>query len=736
MRILALAALLPALLAIDASAQGVVLDRIVVDRPAENAPRRPRWRMRLKQHRVRIRIDDQAARTEVTQVFFNPNPWVVEGRYLFPLPENASVSRFTMRMGGKQVPGEILDAKRASEIYRSIVHRRRDPGLLEYAGRRLLRARLFPIPARGDMKVTLSFEQVLPTVGGMVEMVYPMRSDKFGPGPVHTAGEIDVRAEAGVATLFSPTHPLDVVRRGPDHVRASFEQSGARGDRDLRVLYGLGRKDLGLSLATHDPAGEDGYFLMLLSPNRALAEGDRLPKDMVFVLDTSGSMGERGGKKVAQAKAALSYALGRLGPDDRFNVIAFATEARPFRDALLPATKENVAAALAYVKGLEATGGTAIHDALLAAVAAKSPEGRVPIVFFLTDGEPTIGPTEPDRIARAVREANGDRARLFVFGVGDDVNAKLLTDLADGNGGTGHFVSEREDIELKVSALYDKVAAPVLTDAALKIEGLGEYDVFPRRPGDLFRGQQVAVVGRYRNAGPRAITLTGRLGDRDVTLVYEGTFGDEGGRDYLARQWAVRKVGFLLNEIRRNGEKRELVDEVRKLGTRFGIVTPYTSFLVVEEREMLGRRLRRLAEERRDDAGPEPAGAPAAGLRAELKAAEEDAEEMEAAKEALAGGAESGRGAVAAARHALDYERGSEARRVGVKHVAGKAFRYAKGVWVDLDIARAKDAPVRRVRYLGEAWSELAENPKLARYLSVGPNVQVLYEGTVYEIHE
>jgi len=173
-------------------------------------------------------------------------------------------------------------------------------------------------------------------------------------------------------------------------------------------------------------------------------------------------------------------------------------------------------------------------------------------------------------------KANGAQARVFVFGVGDDVNATLLTRLADGHRGSANFVSENENIEHKVGSFYDKVASPVLTDVEVTIGDVGQHDVYPRRIGDLFRGQQVVVVGRYRQSGPRAVTLRGKLGAELVSYVYEGAFGDEARHEFLPRLWAVRKVGFLLEEIRRNGEKAELVTEVKRLATRHGIVTPYT----------------------------------------------------------------------------------------------------------------------------------------------------------------
>lgn len=738
MRYLALAILLPALFALEASAQGIVLERRFEEtmperRPPVTVPPR-RGPIRLVEHQVHIRIEDQSAVTEVTQVFHNPNPWQMEGIYLFPIPEHASVSRFTMRMGNKEVVGELLDRKKARDIYRSIVTRRDDPGLLEYAGRRLLRARLFPIPPRGDTKVTLRYEQLLSPVGGVLELVYPLKSDTFAPGPVRTSGVIDVRSQAGVATLYSPTHKLDVVRKGPDHAIASFEESASPADRDLRVLYGHGRRDIGMMLATHKPAGEDGHFLMLLAPNGGLEESDVLPKDIVFVLDTSGSMGDRGGTKMKQAKAALTYALGRLAPRDRFNVVDFATEARSFRENVVKATPDNVAAALAYVERLEATGGTAIHDALVKALQLPRAEGRVPLVLFLTDGQPTIGPSDTGTILRAMEQTNTAKARLFVFGVGNDVNTNLLDRMAQKSRGIGHYVAESENIELKVSALYDKVASPVLTDVKVTISNADEYDVYPRDLGDLFKGQQLAIVGRYRKAGPAAVTLTGRVGGRDVTYVYEGTFGTSSDREYLPRLWAVRKVGFLLGEVRRNGEKPELVHEIKRLATRYGIVTPYTSFLVLEEREFLRRGMRRRAV-------PSSPGAPAADAADGGIAALRDMERsMDEAGEAIAKKKASGAGAVRGARLENELKSADRAEHagVGVKEIAGKTFRLIEGVWVDTTVqafrAKTPDAKVVKVKYLSDAYFALLDNEAVAKFLGAGKAVTFVHGGIVYQI--
>ncbi len=721
--------LLLALPPAEALAQGIVLERLIVETEPQTPPDRvpePRggWGIRLVDQKIHASVEDQAAVFEVTQIFHNPNPWPGEGIYLFALPEGASVSRFTMQMGGKDVPGELLDATRARDIYLSIVRRRDDPGLLEYVGRGLIRARLFPIPARGDTKVTLRYDQMLAAVGGLVELAYPLRGDAFGGSGGGVAGTIEVRGQGGVGTMFSPTHALDVVRRDDGSVVASFEERVSKGDRDLRVLYGLGKRDIDLHLATHKQAGEDGYFMMLLSPNRET--GEAIAKDIVFVIDTSGSMGENGGAKMRQAKAALGYALGRLGAKDRFNVVAFATAPRPFRDGVVEASAENVQAALGFVEGLEATGGTAIHDALVAALKLDRAEGRVPIVLFLTDGEATVGPTETPQILSAVEKANAAGARVFSFGVGDALNATLLTDLADRTRGNALFVSERENIELKASALYDQVASPVLTDVTLRVDGV--HDVHPARLGDLFKGQQVSVVGRYTKPGACAVTLTGKLNGRDVSYTYDARFGDAPARDYLPRLWAIRQVGFLLGEIRAHGERNELVEEVKRLGTRYGIVTPYTSFLVVEEERMLRERL------------PAPAvEAPSDRRRRALAlgALDEAQAEADLAEDALGESKQAGAGAVASAKMALrleDADTDADAG-VGLRTVGDKTFRLVDGVWEDTAIAAAPfDGPVVRVACLGDDYMKLLDDTQLARYLSVGTRVRLLYDGKLYEI--
>jgi Ca-activated chloride channel family protein len=381
------------------------------------------------------------------------------------------------------------------------------------------------------------------------------------------------------------------------------------------------------------------------------------------------------------------------------------------------------------VDGLEATGGTAIHDALVAALRIDRAEGRVPIVFFLTDGEATVGPVETPAILAGVEKANAAGARIFSFGVGDELNATLLTDLADRTRGNALFVSEKEGIEIKASALFDQVASPVLTDVTLRVDGAEVHAVHPARLQDLFKGQQVSVVGRYGKPGACAVTLKGKLSGSEVTYTYDARFSDAPEREYLPRLWAIRQVGYLLGEIRAKGEKHELVEEVRRLGTRYGIVTPYTSFLVVEEERMLRDRVTAGAPE-----------TPSEGRRQDiaLGALEEAKAEAAAAGEAFERKKEAGGGAVAGAKMAkrLEEAKDDSGAGVGLKSVGSKTFRLVDGVWQDTALAEPFKGTVVRVKCLSAEYLDLLKDTELARYLSVGTRVRVLHGGKLYEIEE
>ncbi|HVS38300.1 MAG TPA: VWA domain-containing protein, partial [Gemmataceae bacterium] len=354
-------------------------------------------------------------------------------------------------------------------------------------------------------------------------------------------------------------------------------------DKDFQLFYATGDKDVGLTVLTHRPiAAEDGYFTMLLTPKVEIPKEYNVPRDMVLVLDTSGSMR---GVKMEQARNALKYCLDHLGPKDRFALIYFSTTVNKYRDALLDSTPENAAEAKKWVQKLEAKGGTAIDGAMAAALAYRGEDaGRSFNVVFFTDGQPTIGETDTDKILKNIAAKNTANTRIFTFGVGDDVNATFLDQIADNTRALVTYVRPAEDIEEKVAGLYTKISNPVLTNLKITAtNGISFSEIFPTSLPDLFHGGQLVVMGRYSGKGSSAIKLEGLIGTQKKEFTYDVTFPEKTGDEhaFVEQLWARRKVGFLLDQIRANGQKPELVTEVTALAKQYGITTPYSSYLIV-----------------------------------------------------------------------------------------------------------------------------------------------------------
>jgi Ca-activated chloride channel family protein len=536
-------------------------------------------------HHVALTVEDQVAVTRVEQTFHNHTDKQLEATYLFPVPHGASVNRFTMWVDGKEVKGEMVEAKQASQVYTDVVRRLQDPGLLEYVGANLLRLRVYPVPANGDQKVAVSYATINASDAGLTEYVYPLKSGSdLTRGPVKFSLHATLRSQYKLQNLYSPSHSVQVKHENDHEATVSFEAKELAADRDFQLFYALGDKDVGLTALTYRPdPDKDGCFLLLVAPRAELSKSQQVPRDVVLVLDTSGSMA---GPKMEQAKKALKYCLDNLADVDRFALLNFATTVNKYSDRLEPVGGDKIEQAKRWVDGLEATGGTAINDALGAALDFRSDSGRSFTVVFFTDGQPTVGETDPEKILKTVEVKNTASTRIFTFGVGDDVNAVLLDRLADQTRAVSTYVRPHEDLEVKTSSLFDKISHPVLSDLKLTCgSGVTLSEIYPNKLPDLFHGGQLVVLGRYRGHGHAALTLTGTVGSDSREFVYEVHFPKKTGddRSFVADLWARRKVGYLLDQIRVNGEKKELVDEVVALAKKHGITTPYTSYLVVPD---------------------------------------------------------------------------------------------------------------------------------------------------------
>ncbi len=537
-------------------------------------------------HKVNITIEDQVTVTHVEQTFRNHTSRNLEATYVFPVPKGASVNKFTMLVNGKETKGELIEAAKAREIYTSIVRRTQDPGLLEYLGTNLLQMKVFPIAPHSDQKVTLSYTAVAEKEGNLVEYIYPLKTDGKATSTLETFSITGtIKSQHAVQNVYSPTHLVSLKRTSDQEVEFSFDKNQGLLDKDFQLFYSTGNNDIGLTVLTHRPiSSENGYFSLLVAPKVEIPKEYQIPRDVVLVLDTSGSMR---GVKMEQAKKALKYCLSNLSKKDRFAMMNFATTVNPYREKLTAVDAEQIAAARKWVDNLEATGGTAIDDALKSALDYRSKdEGRSFNIVFFTDGEPTIGETKPDKILKNFAARNTANTRVFTFGVGDDVNATFLDTLAEQTRAVSTYVRPAEDIEAKVSGLYAKISNPVLTN--LKLSATNDIhfnEVYPAQLPDLFHGQQLIVFGRYTGHGASAIKLTGQVGMETKEFVYELKFPQktDDKHEFVEHLWARRKVGFMLDQIRAHGENKELVSEIVALAKKYGITTPYTSWLIVPD---------------------------------------------------------------------------------------------------------------------------------------------------------
>jgi Ca-activated chloride channel family protein len=673
---------------------------IIIDPPPVPTPE-PVW-LTIRHHRVDVTIEDQVAVTRVDQVFVNEHDWEVEGTYVFPLPEGATVSDFVMWVDGEPVEAEILPADEARAIYEEIVRRRRDPALLEYVGRDAVRASIFPIPPGGERRVELEYTQVLPVENGLVRYVYPLDTERFSARPLEECTiHVEIRSLDPMRALYSPTHQdrVFVERDGDYRATVGYEATDVLPDENFELVYTVSPEEVGLNLLTYREPPDDGFFLLLAAPS---VEAKRvIPKDVLLVLDTSGSME---GEKIVQAKGALTYVLEHLNPEDRFNVVSFSTGVRTYARELQPASAADEAAA--WVQRLGAVGGTDINRALLEALAQVDSE-RATVVIFLTDGLPTEGVVDVPQILSNVAASAPENVRLFPFGVGDDVNTVLLDTLADEHRGTTGYVRPDERIDEEVSTFYAKISTPVLSNIAFDFGDVIVEDTYPEPLPDLFAGSQLILTGRYRGNGPERIVLTGEVEGEERTFVYEGTFDDAGGNPFIPRLWAARKIGYLLTQIRLHGEQEEWVDAVIELSTRYGIVTPYTSFLIQEDLWTEGGR-----EEAADQflAMPTPAasGAPAVEM-AESEAGLRDAEAV---------GGETMPAEIA------DL----------VRHAGTKTFILRDGVWTDTAFDPEAMTPVE-IGFGSETYFDLlASEPAQGEYMAVGTQVLWVADGTAYQI--
>jgi Ca-activated chloride channel family protein len=708
-------------IATSAAAQGVI-----VPGPCNRCPMPPRpvplpRALPIKSIKIDTKILSQVATTHVEQIFRNDTDATLEGTYLFPIPEQASITEFAIWDGDHRLVGEVRSREEARRIYDEIVRRQRDPGLLEYAGKNLFQASIFPIPPHSDKKLELTYSQILRAESGTVAYRYPLGTGRQVTQIGSVSGRIELESKEPLRNIYSPTHAVDVKRNGDRRSVVTFESGNE--PQDFQLFYGLSREDFGVTLLTYREPGKDGYYLLMISPKDDWSEQEYTAKDIVFVLDTSGSMAEAG--KMEKARAALLYGVRILRPQDRFNIISFAGEERLMESKMITADDQGRKRGEAFAQSLRPVGGTNINQALLAARDQFESNNRPKMIVFMTDGLPTVGITDTEQIVANTRTERIPGLRLFTFGVGYDVNTALLDKLAAQNGGVADYVEPKEDLEVKVSNFFAKVNYPVLTDLKLDMAGVETDLVYPRALPDLFRGSQITLIGRYRNPIDLdfvRLQLGGNAGGANKNFFYNNLRFPlrEDANDFLPRLWATRRVGWLMEQVRTNGEQQELRDEIVDLGTRYGIVTPYTSFLALEP----GAAVRDVTAMRTNNRGVSGgfSNAPPLAPKAADARATTGAVAVQQSKRARA------------QQEVMRVEK--ESVSSAIKNAGGKTFYLREGVWTDSEFKAGTSLPETVLKFGSDDYfALLKQKPRLAEFFSLGERVVVVFEGRIYRVN-
>jgi Ca-activated chloride channel homolog len=721
------------------SSVGIAQAQDIIDPPCCGVFTDPSW-LKIDYQRVTVDIENQIATTNVDMQFTNEGDGLAEGTFIFPLPQEAAIDQLTMFIDGQPIEAKILPAGEAREIYDAIVRQYRDPALLEYIGNSAIQANVFPIPPGESRRIEFSYSQILEVENGLIQYTFPMNSDTLSSRSIGLMSiSVTVDGNDPISNVYSPTHNIGtIIDDGPRPTgfRTSWEASNYNEGEDFNLFYGLAQDTINVNLLTYrESALEDGFFMLLVQPPFTVPDDEVIAKDVIIVLDQSGSMS---GEKWDQATEATGYVLENLNAQDRFNVVMFSTGARIYSRELEPAS--NADEAIDWVDNNFPEGGTNINEALLTAIDQADPD-RETTILFLTDGLATEGVIYTDEILANLQAAEADKVRIFTFGVGDDVDTFLLDQIVQDYRGTSSYVRPFERIEEEVASLYNKISAPVLTSIDLDFGAAFVELLYPQTVTDLFAGEQLTIVGRYRDGiEDFTLTLSGEVNGETQRFLYDGLELREraGGEAFVARLWATRRIGDLLTSIRLNGESDELVDSIVDLSVRYGIITPYTSFLI-EEDDILTQTGRDRAEEgfaqeaeelagvasgqgavdaADDIGGLRDANAPAAMPTAPniQQAAPADMEmEGEAFDEALSSG---------------------EQRRQdnALTTVEDKTFIQVNGVWTDTTF-EPDTMTTEQIVFLSDAYFDLlTEIPELGDYLALGERVIVVYDGTAYEI--
>ncbi len=564
---------------------------------------------------------------------------------------------------------------------------------------------------------------------------------------------VSIDSQEEIKNVYSPTHAVKVERPDDRHAAVSFTAENDIPANDFRLFYDVGRGKVSARVLSYRPdKNEEGFFLLLASP-QIKARDQKPPKKTVeFVIDRSGSMS---GNKIEQVRKALKFVLENLHEGDLFNIIAYDSEVEAFRPELEKFNEKTRNAAMGFVQGIYAGGATNIDGAMKTALGQLKDSSRPSYVVFLTDGIPTTGVTNEAELLKVIKEENQVHARIFTFGVGYDVNSRLLDKLARENHGRSEYVRPNEDIEDRVSRLYQSIESPVMTGVQLEFlfdevkteEGSPIDRVYPKDSLDLFSGEQLVVVGRYKKPGTAKVVLKGSVDGSQQKLDFPAELTARSGDEtcgFIEKLWAVRRVGEIIDELDLKGKNDELIKELVELAKKHGILTPYTSFFaddntnlhdVAANEARADRRLRALDEvegqsgvaqrqykaslKRGEQAVPAAAGAP--GMSYGGAANGHDFNSRPARRSGLAPEAKPADSSGVDAFQFAAPEAAGELQKAGetIRNVGNRAFYRRNGQWIDSTLKEDQQQKAIRVKQFSREYFDLAKRfgKRLTQYL-------------------
>lgn len=566
--------------------------------------------LQIREQHVTVDVEDGYAITEVEQIFHNPNDQDLEAYYRFPVPEKGTVAEFTVWIDGKPVTGEVLEKQKAREVYQQEKAAGREAGLTEKDSYKAFDVLVSPVRAGQDTRVRLVYLQPAFIDTGIGRYVYPQEEGGVDEEKLAfwTANEtvserftftLNLRSSYPVDAVRLPAHPQAIVSQtGPqqwtikiDNQPVAAEEgqsqttapaSAFRLDQDI-VMYwrhqgGLpGSVDL---VAYKEPGKDRGTFMMTITP------GDDLPpittgSDWIFVLDISGSMNG----KLATLADGVSKALGKLRPDDRFRIVLFDDRADEMTSGFVTATPESVQRYIGKLAQLQTRGGTNLFGGLSLALNpldADRPTG----IILVTDGVANVGKTQQKDFLELL---NKHDVRLFTFVMGNSANRPLLTAMTDASNGFAISVSNSDDIVGQLLTATSKLTHQAMNDVRIDIDGVRTADLQPQRIGTIYHGRQIILLGHYWGDGPAKITLKTNVAGEEKTYRTRFKFPSQNGDNpELERLWAYSTILQMQREIDNFGEEQDLQNGIVDLGIEYGLVTNYTSMVVLRE-EMFAR---------------------------------------------------------------------------------------------------------------------------------------------------